>query len=68
MTLSEMEGHEKYWVPRFARLTEEHGWICVRDEKGWLMWSMKVNDMPAKGVSLAGIITSLTPMPLNPSP
>ncbi len=37
-------------------LSEEHGWICIRDEKGWLLWSAESNSMPAKGLFLRGVI------------
>jgi hypothetical protein len=23
----------------------EHGWLCIRTEKGWLLWSMKVENI-----------------------
>jgi hypothetical protein len=61
-----MEGHTQYWVPNGARLSEEYGWLCVRDEKGWLMWSTKIAEMTDKGVFLSGVVSGLKPMPANP--
>ena len=35
-----------------VRLSVEHGWICVRAEGGWLLWTAKIEDMPSVGLLL----------------
>lgn len=53
------------------RLSYEHGWLCLRDEKGWLLWSVEGNAMPDKGLFLRGVIMEAVKnqhvrMPVNP--
>jgi hypothetical protein len=52
-------------------LSEEYGWLCVRDEKGWLLWSVEAVALPTKGRTIRSIVMDAarnqhTRMPLNP--
>ena len=52
-------------------LSEEHGWLCVRDEKGWLLWSAEVASLPVKGMTIRSIVMEAVKnqhvrMPANP--
>jgi hypothetical protein len=52
-------------------LSEEYGWLCVRDEKGWLLWSAEAVAMPTKGHTIRSIVMEAvknqhTRMPVNP--
>jgi hypothetical protein len=54
-------------------LSYEHNWLCVRNEKGWLLWSAEGNAMPAKGFTLRSIVMEAAKnfdlrLPLNPAP
>lgn len=62
-----MSGYCEYSVPHGARLSEEHGWLCIRTESGFLLWSSKLTDIPASGYYLSGILSSLNAdRPTNP--
>lgn len=52
-------------------LSFEHGYVCVRDEHGWLLWSAEGDAMPFKGQSLRSVIMDAVKnqhvrMPRNP--
>jgi hypothetical protein len=56
-----------YAVPCGCRLSEEYGYLCIRNDTGWLLWSTKISEMPAKGVFLSGVLSSLHGRkPVNP--
>lgn len=62
-----MSGTTPYDIPNGCRLSEEYGWLCIRTDEGWLLWSAKITDMPAKGFYLSGVLSSLKgPLPVNP--
>lgn len=39
-----------------ARVHLEHGWITVRTESGWLLWSSKGSRIPSAGFSLDEVL------------
>lgn len=44
-----------------VKLSHEHGHLCFRTEKGWLLWSCKLEDMSENGESLESIINDFSP-------
>lgn len=41
-----------------VRLYVEHGWLCIRTETGWLLWSKKCSDIDnTKGTDFAAVLT-----------
>lgn len=56
-------------------LSVEHGWLCIRNETGWLLWSEKIDKIPARGLFLADIVAEANrnalvdgSLPANPRP
>jgi len=39
-----------------ARISHEHGWLCVRNEHGWLLFTAKCSEMPMDGLLLSGVL------------
>lgn len=58
----------KVEIPQGVTISEEHGWICIRTDTGWLMWSAKISKMPAKGLFLASVLTEALSESLPPNP
>jgi len=46
---------ERRWIDG-AAVTVEHGWICVRNDTGWLLWDRKISDTPPSGWELGTIL------------
>ena len=68
MAISERPGYVACDIPCGARIGEEHGWLCVRTDGGFLLWAMELKHMPAKGIYLSGMLAGLNAdRPLNPS-
>ena len=54
-----------------ATLSDEHGWLCIRNNTGWLLWSKKLVEFPAHGLSLHTVLVEARrnveqKMPANP--
>lgn len=44
-----------------VKIFHEHGFLCFRTEKGWLLWSCKLEGMSENGESLESIIANFSP-------
>jgi len=37
------------------KITVEHGWLCIRHEPQWLLWSKKMEEVPPMGFTLESV-------------
>ena len=44
-------------IPSGVRISEEYGYICIRDEKGWLLWSTDIKNLQGTGYYLGTLLT-----------
>lgn len=38
----------------------EHGYLCVRDSGGWLLWSKRLEDAPISGFDFADMLKDVS--------
>lgn len=41
-----------------VRISHEHGWLCIRQPHGWLLWSAKLSEMPEEGLPLDDVLAA----------
>lgn len=59
-----------YDIQTGTRLSEEFGYLCIRDAEGWLLWSTEISNLQGSGLFLCQVISDATRekrmLPSNP--